>query len=217
MLLNWIGSRTSGGPRLAAAAPAPRAPSRVAGDDDREIGVTMDFEFNYRQRSFRVERRTFLPYRGARPDERVPLWDLRRLDRGVVVLSAEPEETPEMVEARFTAWLEERYRPFGWRGDEYELYRIPVGFWVPQRTQAAAGGSWEIRRGGETIARFADGPVASASSAIARFIREQAAETLECFGGPLDGDRLRVRGVELEATGRRGYRRGEKGCHWVEE
>jgi hypothetical protein len=157
------------------------------------------FEFTYRERIFTIDRQVFLPYRAARQEDRIPFWDLGRLGRGIVVLAVEPADTRDDVENRFTIWLEERYRWFVFRDEEYELYRIPRDFWHPQKEMPAPSGVWEVRKGGELVTQFPESAAANLSVAIAVFIREQSNPAVECFGGPLDGERVGERGAEFEA------------------
>jgi hypothetical protein len=129
----------------------------------------------------------------------VPFWDLRRLGRGILVLAVDPEDTESSVQARFVAWLDERYYLFTLKGVEYELYRIPRDFWHPHKEQPAPSGVWEVRRDSSIVTQFPETGAGTVSAAINEFVRELTSRPFECLGGPLDGERVGERGAEFEA------------------
>lgn len=157
------------------------------------------FEFVYRDRVFAVARQLLLPSRTARPHEGTAFWRLSRLGLGIVVFPAAHGDTPSSIETRFVAWLDERYHQFSYRDVEYELYRIPRDFWDPHKELPAPAGVWEVRRDGGVVTQFPEAAAPSAAAAMTLFIEELATQAVECFGGPLDGERVGDRGSEFEA------------------
>ncbi len=153
-----------------------------------------EFEFNYRGRTFSVERQVLLPYWGAPAEEGTPMWRLSRLERGILTLAALPNDTEVSVAARFSSWLDERYHRFALGGVDYELYRIPHDFWNPVKDDPQPPSVWEVRRDGEFVSQFPDQAAPDVNAAIATFERELAERAFECFGGPLDGEQVGDRG-----------------------
>jgi hypothetical protein len=156
--------------------------------------MRIQFDFNYQGRAFRVERQVLLPDGEAPAEEGTPMWHLSRLERGILTLAALPDDTEASVAARFSARLDERYQRFSLGGVEYELYRIPLDFWNPIKDDPPLPSTWEVRRNGEFVSQFPDRGAPDVRAAIAAFERELAEQAFECFGGPLDGERVGDRG-----------------------
>jgi len=181
------------------------------------------FEITHLNGTFLIERNILLDGAIASPGSGSPLWHLSRSGVGIVSLPEHSSDTPEMVTTRFLVWLKEHYFEFSHLGVAYQLYRIPGDSWRLVKEFPEPAGAWEVRREDEYISRFPESEASDYKAAVAAFSREMAeqAALVECFGGPLDGQRLSERGDSfqvMEESGRsvdRGhYRRTKRGYDW---
>jgi hypothetical protein len=169
------------------------------------------FEFTHLTGTFLVERNILLDSTDDGPTSGTPLWHLSRAGVGIVNLPELPSDTREAVAARFADWLREHYYETSHLGIAYQFYRIPGDFWRLDKQFPEPPGAWEVRREGEHVTQFPESEADGLEAAVAFFAREMAEEAalVECFGGPLDGQRIGERGDSFRPT--------EKQRHELEE
>jgi hypothetical protein len=190
------------------------------------------FEFSYRRGTFLAERHMLVERLEDDAKSGSPFWRLSRAGIGIVSLPALPLESKKSVEARFGKWLEGHYYEISHLGVAYQVYRIPGDFWNPEKETPEPPGVWDIRREDDHITQFPEDNARSLEAAITVFAREIAEQAVECFGGPLDGERVGERGESFRAMSERDdeldegrisriqepqrgvYRRATRGYEW---